>query len=324
MRSISHAFCAVLLLPTSLYASVTFTFDYSDPSNTTDFGSGAFFDGSPMGMARKIALADVAGEMGGMLAHSATVKIFVKTVFEPSGPLASGGAVYYPPPAASGVVLSAMQSGIIMGTPIGPTEYHGTLFWNAAKPFYTGAAPTVTPSGFFDFRSVAWHELTHALGWQSALKPGPGGYTSALTDTLMAFDPIKYSALGEIFPVYDTLLVDSDSHAALLGGAVNPLFSHIDGVDVAGPHLLALTTDAVPTATTPFPPKYDTTHLAPSVLSIMHETLAAGVAKRGWTDIDIAVLEDLGYVFVPEPSFALPLFGFAAVWRRRHRTALRG
>jgi hypothetical protein len=301
-------------------AAVTFLFDYSDPSNTTDFGTGAFFDASPMGMARKMALADTAAAIGGMLGHTETVKVYVQTVFEPTGTLASGGAAYYPPPTASGVVLSAMQSSIIMGAPLAPTEFHANLTWNAAKPFYTGAAPVVTPSGFFDFRSVAMHELTHTLGWQSALKPGMGGYTSGLTDALMAFDPVKYAALGEIFPVFDTFLIDSASVPALLGGSVNPAFSHIDGVDVAGPHLLALT-EAVPTPTTPFPPMYDTTHLASSVDSIMHPTLGATVVKRAWTEIDLAILKDLGYVIVPEPALGLPFLAIGLMLRAPRRRA---
>lgn len=313
----------VLISGPAAPAAVTFFFDYSDPSNTTDFGSGAFFDGSPMGMARKLALSSTAAEMGGLLDHTTAVKIYVKTIFSPSGPLASGGAAYYPPPTASGVIPSAMQSSIIMGVPLPPTDYHGTLIWNAAKPFYTGAAPVVSPPGFFDFRSVAWHEMTHILGWQSALVPGSGGYTSSLTDSLIAFDPVKYAGLGEVFPIYDTFLIDSESDPALLGGAVNPAFSHVAGVKVAGPNLLALS-EAVSTDTTPFPPHYDTTHLADSVFSIMHGSLGPDTVRRGWTDVDIAIIKDLGYsIVVPEPSTLglLALAGLALLRRRSFLTS---
>lgn len=306
----------VLIPLSAARASVTFIFDYSDPSNTTDFGSGAFFDASPFGTARKMALADTAADIGSTLGHTATVKVHVKTIFSPTGPLASGGAAYYVPPTASGVVMAATQSSIIMGTPLPPTAFHATLTWNAAKPFYTGLSPVVSPSGFFDFRSVAWHELTHALGWQSALKPGPGGYTSGLTDALQAVDPVLYAGLGELFTTYDTLLADSAGHGAILGGSVNPLFSHISGVDVAGPNVLLLG-DPVPTDTTPFPPHYDTTHLASIVDSIMGPTLAAGEVKRGWTDIDEAIMKDLGYEIVPEPALGLPLLLVAMLYRRR-------
>ena len=119
----------------------------------------------------------------------------------------------------------------------------------------------------------------------------------------MATFPGTYGSLGEVFSMYDTFLVDSMTHPLILpDGTANTDALPSGGALIASPHAIAANGgELVPTATIPFLSD-DLTHTSPSVDSIMNPTLAGGVTKREWTAVDVGVLKDLGYVFVPEPS----------------------
>jgi hypothetical protein len=308
------AFAACCLLPTTTHA-IEISFALSDPA--LGMPGGYFHPGSPEGIGRVTALSDVATYIESVITNPGTLTFELDTFTSMGSTLASGGEYYAGvSPTASGIIRGDAQKEAILGAPVAGAN--GKLSFNTTKMFYTGASTTV-PDGFHDFRSVALHELTHAMGWASALKPDK---TSSLTDVVKASDPVFYAGLGELFTPYDTLMVDSAELPLILpDGTANPMAEATLGAKIASANATAAYGTLVPTATTFL--TYDLTHLAGSVSSIMNPTLAAGVAKREWTSVDLAILKDLGYAVVPAPSSLwVGLCGAVpgVVWLRRRRT----
>ncbi len=296
-----------LLLPAHFSRAATIMFA-PDPSTIMP---GGFFDsGSPDGAARLAALADLKTYIESVITNPGSVTIELSTFTDAgSATLATGGQFYSGvPPMASGIVFGDVQSKLLFGTPT--PDPQGFVVFNTAKASYLGSDPLAIAPMETDFRSIVLHEITHALGWESFMKPDD--LTSALTDFLMDTFPGMYGSLGEVYSMYDTFLVDSMTHPLILpGGAANMDSLPSGGASIASPHAIAANGgELVPTATVPFL-STDLSHVDSSVDSIMNPTLAGGITKREWTDIDLAVLQDLGYTVVPEPSSVVLLLAGA-------------
>jgi hypothetical protein len=260
---------------------------------------GYFFPGSAEGAGRLAALDDVKSYIESTIANPGAVTLSLSVYTSPDS-LATGGQFFTSvAPEASGVVFGDTQAEIFMGLPV--PGANGFLSINMAKDFYLGADPAGIPAALHDFRTVALHEVTHALGWASFMKSDDK--TSALTDFLKDSFPGMYGPLGEIYSHYDTLLVDSMGMIIILpDGTANPDALPIGGASIASPFAIAAHGgELVPTAVVPFI-EGDLTHLSGSVMSVMNPTLATGAIEREWSDVDRAVLADLGYTIVPEPS----------------------
>lgn len=314
------------LLPQPALADVIFDFTFTDGSDVP--GSGKFFD--PLtadGSANAAVLFGVASELGSLLAHSALIEIDVSAVPDSeSSTLAKAGGFFYVDPMASGVILNAIQAEIIDGA-FTPGTPDGFMMINSAKSFYNGMDPGGIGPTENDLASAILHELTHALGWASTLKPDG---TSALTDAFIDGAPGgEFDDLGELYTVYDSLLIGfgtggpPDVPILTAAGELNPLITPpLSGVLYSGPEGVAVAGGLVPLTVTPF--GLDSTHI-PSALSldtVMNPGLPDGVIKRDYTPFDLAVLSDLGYSFttIPEPgNFAGLLVFVAASVRRRIR-----
>ena len=291
------------------HAVVTFDFGIAP---TDGPGSGGFFDTStPDGLANAIALDDVSTYLGMLLGHTATIEIEV-TTFSDAGDstLASAGGFFYVAPTDMGIVTNAVQEVILLGA-ITPGTPDGFLMLNTAKPYYNGSDPAGIGAAEKDLRSVFLHELTHALGWASAIKPDG---TSGLSDALIASDPGTFAGVDDLFTFYDTLLVDTSDTPIILPATEDFDFGTLPltGVLFAGPEAFAAVGGLIPLIVTPF--SLDATHI-PSALpldTVMNPSLPDGTIKRIYPDADIAVLKDLGYAIVPEPTSATLLL-FASV-----------
>jgi hypothetical protein len=287
--------------------AITLSYSLADPGLGAP--GGYFFPGSPDGALRFAALMDVKSYVESTISNPGSITLELSVFTSPDG-LAKGGQFFTTvAPAASGVVFGDTQAEIFTGTPV--PGANGFLSFNMAKTFYLGADPAGIPAGVHDFRSAALHEVTHALGWASFMKPDDK--TSALTDFLKDSFPGTYGPLGEVYSHYDKLLVDSMGMTIILpSGAANPAAFPMGGASIASPMAIAANGgELVKTAVIPSIDG-DMTHLASSLASIMNPTLATGVIEREWTTLDRAVLADLGYSIVPEPS-ALILIGTFAV-----------
>lgn len=300
LRTIAR-FSAPLLLVFSTIASnasaITLSYSLADPGLAMP--GGYFSPGSPEGSARIAALTDVKTYVESTIINPGTITLELSVYTSPDT-LAKGGQFFKTvAPTASGVVFGDTQAEILLGVPV-PTP-NGFLSFNLAKTFYLGADPAGIPAGIHDFRSAALHEVTHALGWASFMKPDDK--TSALTDFLKDSFPGTYGPLGEVYSHYDKLLVDSMGMTVILpSGVANPAALPIGGASIASPMAIAANGgELVKTAVIPFIDG-DLTHLDGSLASIMNPTLATGAIEREWTTLDLAVLADLGYGTIPEPS----------------------
>jgi hypothetical protein len=301
-------------------ATITYTGDASV------FSPGAFLDpASPEGMARLIALGDVKSYVESTIANPGEIVVSLSAFADPMvSTLASGGQFYTGvAPTASGVVFGNAHKKLVLGMPSpGPS---GFISFNAAKDTYLGADPLAIPATETDFRSIVLHEITHVLGWASFMKLDDK--TSALTDFLKATFPATYGPLGEVYSVYDTLMVDTMGFTVILpDGTANPGALPAGGAKIASPHAIAANGgDLITTAVVPFGDP-DMTHLDGAIASIMNSTLGDGDIEREWSEIDLGVLRDLGYVIVPEPSSSvLLILGTVLCWflprLRRRRSA---
>ena len=201
----------VLFVSTTLSRAVEIDF-VPDPSTTMP---GGFFDaGSPDGAARFAALLDVKTYIESEITNPGAVTLELSTFTDAgSATLASGGQFYTSiPPMASGVLPGDIQAKLFFAAPIPAPQ--GIISFNTAKVSYLGSDPLAIPPMETDFRSIVLHEITHALGFESFMKPDDR--TSALTDYLMATFPGTYGSLGEVFSMYDTFLVDSMTHPLIL------------------------------------------------------------------------------------------------------------
>jgi hypothetical protein len=284
---------------------------------------GGYFDlGSPDGAARVSALIDIKTYIESVIPNPGTLTIELSVFSDPGAPtLASGGQFFSGlSPTAHGIVMGDSQLELLGGMSIAGAN--GFLSINSAKAFYLGSDAAAIPMGMSDFRSVVLHEVTHALGFASFMKPDDK--TSALTDFLKHFDPVKYAGLGEVFSIYDSLLVDTMGFSLLLpDGSANMAALPMGGALVASPlAIIANGGELVPTAVIPFIDG-DLTHLKSSVVSVMNPTLAKGTTERAYSVIDLAILKDLGYVAAPTPpvpepqTWALMAFGLALLLMRR-------
>ena len=308
-QSVCLATFLAALLSCPVQATVVFDFGIS-PSDGP--GSGGFFDTTtPDGLANAEALAETGEFLGSLLGHTATIEIDV-TTFSDAGDstLASAGGFFYVDPSAMGVVPNAVQEEILFGA-VTPGSVDGFMMINTAKSFYNGSDPAGIGAGEKDLRSVFLHELTHALGWASAVKSDG---TSGLTDALIASDPGTFAGLDELFTIYDTFLIDTFD-AALIDLGTEDFDAGtlpLGGVLFAGPEAFAAAGGAIPLIVTPF--ALDATHI-PSALpldTVMNPSLADGAIKRIYSPSDLGVLKDLGYIIVPEPASAT-LFMVASV-----------
>lgn len=297
-----------LALGPSPATAVTVDFALADP--LLGMPGGYFFPGSPEGMGRIGALMDLKATLEAAVPNPGTLTIELSVFFDPGvATLAKGGQFFATlSPFASGVVLGDTQAELLMGLPVAGAN--GFLSINSAKSFYLGMDAGAIPSGLSDLRSVLLHEATHVLGWASFMKPDDK--TSALTDFLKDLDPAHYAGLGEVFSMYDALLVDSMGFSLLLpDGSANADALPMGGALIASTFAMAANGgDLVSTAVIPFIDG-DLTHLKSTVVSVMNPTLASGTTERSYSVIDAGVLKDLGYVaVVPEPpAWALGLAG---------------
>lgn len=319
LRRRGFALGLALVLSALPFGSRAATIGYKLADPSLGMPGGYFDPGTPEGSARIAALMDVKFYVESVVPNPGSLTFELSVFTDPAtATLAKGGQFFSTlSPTASGVVMGDSQRELLTGTPVAGAN--GFLSINSAKTFYLGSAAGGIGAGMSDLRSVLLHEMTHALGFASFMKPDDK--TSALTDYLKALDPGTYGGLGELYSVYDTLLVDTKGFTLILpDGTANALALPMGGALVSSHFaLLANGGDLVPTAVIPFIDG-DLTHLKPTVSSVMNPTLASGTTERAYSAIDLGVLKDLGYVSaVPEPPMALlSLAGLALMlaWRR--------
>ncbi len=261
-------------------AVVTFEFTYFDTPGTG-------FNAPGTGDAFKFLLEDIAAEIGGFMASTATVKIGVApSEFDGTGFAASAGATFkgtaFP---AAGFFDGEVIDRIVNGTPhpgtvgaCGGVECDGALVVDLG---YTWSVDSSPEPAEIHFRSVMLHELTHILGYGSFIASDGTGFNGTTPDVYTKFDSFVTTGGG-------TPLIGPGGIPAFGPGA----FPAILAGDIAfsGPNAIAA--GGVSLAAS------DPSHTSISI-DVMFPSSPVGTINEFWSPREFAVLKDLGYLFGP-------------------------
>lgn len=279
----------VLVLPQAAnraMGSVTFNFTYLDPA-----GSG--FNHATLGGARKAALESVANNViGAQLNYTQSVNITVNASTTGQGYLATAGSgLNYALP-SDGFVDFNLAYKIKTGIDRNGASADGTMTWNFDVDYQLG--PGDPGDDQYDFRSVALHELSHALGFASNINSTGHGFNGS------GGNP----AYGELFETYDQFLENTAS-AKLIDPSTKKFNTSASLSDLTtavffnGPNARAANVgNRVQLATpTPFSSGTSLSHLNDD-----NDVMASGIGnsdtRRYWTAADYGIFKDLGYSMI--------------------------
>ncbi|WP_166424483.1 PEP-CTERM sorting domain-containing protein [Paraglaciecola sp. 20A4] len=315
---------SILLTVTAMpsHASLMFNFDYSD--NVANVG---FLDNTE-GAARQSAL-ETAGNLfsnmfGSYFSNSGTIDLSVTSTDDSnSGTLASAGSNFVSScsgPSGSGgcVVNEVVKTKLQTGVDANGADTDGSVDvnwgWNWQLDADTPADPSLDE---FDFYAAIFHELTHALGFSSAIFEDGSGL---FNDEWAAFDIFLQNSNGTNIIDDEFYLSQGVWDAASVGGTGNGLFfGGANAVAANGGNLVGIyspTTWAVGSSGS---------HLdgAPFPTDMMKYDRDFGPETRGYSAVDVGVLTDLGYsrvTDVPEPStFGIGIVGLLSLMFARRR-----
>jgi hypothetical protein len=169
-----------------------------------------------------------------------------------------------------------------------------------------------------DFRSAMTHEIGHSLGWDSTYDPnpryddwgwlsvsGPYGYTAGLT-------------------AWDKNLVDSTGNKPITGGKGTPgNFNQNDNpVYFDGSNATALYGDLVPVyAPEIFSMASSLIHLDEATFGdyLMSSAMGLGKTTRTLSDLEWAMMEDMGWTIIPEPASILLMLSAIGIFRLKNK-----
>lgn len=292
------AACAALamgLWASPARATVVFNFTYFDV--TTSTGSG--FDDPVLGAARRAALEATAAEIGARIGQSATLEVGVAPS-QTDGADFIGIAVATFNDTSPGIRDGEAYRRIVLGAPDTP-GFEGSMAYDFGYPMTLSGPPTPGVSYFPD---IVWHEITHMLGYGSFISPTGTGFNNTAPDMYTRFDSFVTTYAGpstglDVIDSGGNLLLDSPTYA----------FAYANGFAFDGPATRAANGGS-PLRLYPGSPTHSFV-----IGDIMYPSPVDGFAGMGWSAVDVAVLTDLGYEIVPEPStWALSLFGFLALF----------
>lgn len=300
--------CCVLLIVRPASA-VVFNFIFDDVLNDTNLG----FDDPSSGALRQTTLTSfINSTIGASLAGSATIDIKVNnSLTSGTGFLASAGPLV--PLAANSFQGGLVYSHITTGIDPSGSNPDGVMTWNFGYDWAINTNPT---GGQVDFRSVALHELTHALGFLSFIESD--GASSFGSNVYSKFDSfLKDSATG------GTLLINPSTFA--FQGTVGNL---VDNVYFTGANAVSVYGTGVPLYTpASFADGSSLSHwddIAGLSDKVMSYSINPGEVNRAWSALEVAALTDLGYTFaVPEPADAALIVAAVAalggLWQKRRK-----
>lgn len=301
MRQVKIAAAVVLFLATSSQAAVTFVFDYQDAA-----GSG--FNDATYGAQRRASLEYVANNViGASLNHTATVTLQINaSQTDGTGFLAQCGTSYWSVNNSfqPGFMYEHITTGVdpLVGSADGTLTVDFGYNWNIGS-----GSPTASQ---YDFQSVMLHELTHSLGFSSLISSTGDG-----------------KMLATMYSTYDALLEHPDGTSLVNSGTftyqgsladLTTGDSYFDGTNAEtanGGSAVQLYTPNT------WSDGSSISHVNDSS-DPMYYAITNGTMNRTWSAIDIAILQDLGYSFVPEPAtLAMLALGGAMLLARRKRRA---
>lgn len=302
----TSGFCA-LLSAASLNGQITFSFNYT--------GTGGFLDATN-GAARRAALEDAGTTLAAYFTTAAprTITFDVNSYTTNDSTLASAGSSLIS--SSAGFHNTIVQEKIINGVDSNGATADGTISWNWHHLWNTTSS---VPSGQYDFKSTAMHEILHAFGFS-------GSTASAGNNTGTAwnvFDKFLTTSTGAAFVNPTTFAFDTSLNSALTG----------NGMYFSGSNAMAANSGTRVSiySPTPWSDGSSGSHTADGTYpgTMMIAATNSGPSARTLTAIEIGMLKDLGYTMaasaIPEPSTYAVIFGSlalgAVVIRRRRQSA---
>ena len=277
---------AILIIP-SVYAGVTFDFNYLP-------GSG-FLD-STYGAARQSQLNIAANRLASYFTgYSANLTFDIGEENEP-GALASATSDLVS--ISPGFHNTVVQQKILGGIDANGGAADGLIYWNFNYPFSLGNTVGLEE---FDFVSVAMHELTHTLGFGLVGDPTSDNY-GRWTAFLANKDGTLFSALSI-----------QDIDAVIIGGNSfdqnGNFVAGTNGTYFAGANAVAVYGGLVPIfSPNPFQVGSSLAHLDDFTFldgSLMNYSTGTGPGLQDYSMLEIAMLRDIGYTnlaVIPEPA----------------------
>ncbi|HAL44938.1 MAG: hypothetical protein A2Y12_07090 [Planctomycetes bacterium GWF2_42_9] len=170
--------------------------------------------------------------------------------------------------------------------------------------------------GEVDFRSIITHEIGHSLGWDST-------YDKMFDDWGWMYTTRPYGLYGGL-TAWDENLVDSSGNKPITRGKGTPgNFNQTDDpVYFDGENATALYGGLVPiTAPATFSYASSLLHLDEATFGdmVMSSSIASGQMARTLSDLEWAMMEDMGWTVVPEPSSVILMISAFGMLRLRSR-----
>ncbi len=238
----------------------------------------------------------------------------------------------------------------VLGGSSSPSFGNGTKAWNYGEGIWRDGATTPGPwtgwdsvirydanaagtawnfgsdapsSGEIDFRSVISHEIGHSIGFSTTYDSNPifDDWGNSWGTASNPYGWAGYQGLKE----WDKNLIDQAGNSPQSGGTGTPgNFDQVGDVYFTGPIAVASFGGPVPVYS---PDTWESgsslSHLDDGSVfpkPLMSPGIALGEIGRGPTDVEVAVLADIGYDVVPEPATLVVLgFGAVAILFRRKR-----
>lgn len=295
----------VVVFNRSARAEVDFSFTFFD----VEVGAGVGFDDPVLGADRRAAVEGAAAAIGARIGQDAVVEIGVApSEMDGTGPIGIASAEFLD--ATPGVRDGEVYRRIVLGEPDTTPD-----LLDAGMAFDFGYVTQLSgepAAGVSYFPDVVRHELTHALGFGSFLRADGTGLGGVSPDAYTRFDSFLTTDGGpnpglEVIDAAGALLLDAPTFA----------FAFASGLVFDGPATRAANGGA---ALKLF--FSDPTHSGDAA-DVMFPSPAVGYVRDDWSALDVAVLTDLGYEIVPEPSagwlLAAAAAGLGCVRPRRRR-----
>ena len=287
--------CLLTLAPQSAMAQIDFNFDFS---------------AAPHFNADSIAsLESAASRVESLFSpYNATIEIKVSSVSEDNSFLAAAGSAF---PSAGSVGFS--NQGIIATKILtqGASDPNGAAFDGEVDVnfYHTWDYDDDIAPGSFDFQSTLMHELLHTVGFSSSISEegndaygtepdDPGIWTPF--DEFVADSKVRIIGANGVLDEDDWLLASTDGT-----GSTPPS----DGLYFAGPFALAANGGhPIPLYS---PEVWESgssgSHLDDNFFTgnqalLMNAATGTGPGIRNISPIEIAILKDIGFTAVPEPS----------------------
>jgi len=236
-------------------------------------------------------------------------------------------------------VWAEFGSNGILGGSYSPTNGDGTTGWTYGEHIWRDGANydgrwdgfdtfiqyDITAAGFswnfgagsplgnqIDFRSVVTHEIGHSIGFYDSYDSTPAydDWGNAWGTETSPYNWAGYRGLSR----WDQNLIDSMGNRPVNGGTGTPNnFNQVDNpVYWTGVNANSEYGGPVPIyAPSTFQPGSSLAHVDETALpnALMSPFVSLGQVVRAPTDVELGMMQDMGWVVVPEPSSLLALSG---------------